>query len=335
MVLCLGLVVAVGVKGWVAEEFSGGGVDDADVEFVDEHDDVGSGVGSPDADVVECCCVAQGDGPGVSNDVASDPVVAVDVCFGGGGFGQGLIFRCWCLVGEGSVWAMMVVFIDERVDLVLELVEGCGFGLGGEPLFECLLEPFHLSAGGRVVRSAVFLDDLEVRQGAFEPVPSAFAASESGGVDHGVVGQYRCGEAFCFGGLEEFVDDDVGGDSWVGVKAGEHVDPARSGSLVHPDHVPVQEPAMPPGTGGGGGPGTSGPDGADAARQFYAMFNLDPVRGIKQLGEILEHVAHRLGSQVELVLEVRATSDEGFDETTQRVVKENASNLDSTAAEFE
>ena len=121
----------------------------------------------------------------------------------------------------------------------------------------------------------------------------------------------------------------------LGVKTGEHVGPARSGLLVHPDHVPVRklegqsepvddEPVDSVGSGDG-----------RAERQFYAMFYLDPVRGIKQLGEILEHVAHRLGPQVELVLEVRASSDEGFDETTQRVVKENASNLGSTAAEFE
>jgi len=48
----LWLVVAGGIKGEVAEEFSGVGVDDADVEVVDEHDDVGSGVGSPDPGAV-------------------------------------------------------------------------------------------------------------------------------------------------------------------------------------------------------------------------------------------------------------------------------------------
>ena len=79
MFFVLGLVVACGVKGEAAEEFSGSRVDDANVEVIDEHDDMGSGVGSPDADVVECSCVAQGDGPCVSNDVVPDPVVVVDV----------------------------------------------------------------------------------------------------------------------------------------------------------------------------------------------------------------------------------------------------------------
>jgi len=48
-----GLVVAAGVDGELAEEFSGDGCDDSDVEVLDEEDDGGSGVGSSDADVVE------------------------------------------------------------------------------------------------------------------------------------------------------------------------------------------------------------------------------------------------------------------------------------------
>jgi hypothetical protein len=37
-----GLVVAGGVDGELAEEFAGGGVDDADVQVLDEQQDVGS-----------------------------------------------------------------------------------------------------------------------------------------------------------------------------------------------------------------------------------------------------------------------------------------------------
>ena len=48
-----GLVVAAGVDGEFAEEFAGGGVDDADVVAVDEQDNVGSGVGSSEADVMQ------------------------------------------------------------------------------------------------------------------------------------------------------------------------------------------------------------------------------------------------------------------------------------------
>jgi len=55
-----GLVVPVRVEDEVAQELAGGGVDDADLEILDEQDDVGSGVGSAEADVVESACVAQG-----------------------------------------------------------------------------------------------------------------------------------------------------------------------------------------------------------------------------------------------------------------------------------
>ena len=61
-----GLVVAVRVEDEVAEELSGGGVDDADLEVLDEQDDVGSGVGSAGADVVESAGVAQGEAAGLS-----------------------------------------------------------------------------------------------------------------------------------------------------------------------------------------------------------------------------------------------------------------------------
>ena len=46
ILLFLGLVVLGGVDGELAQEFAGGGVDDADVEVLDQQDDVGSGLGS-------------------------------------------------------------------------------------------------------------------------------------------------------------------------------------------------------------------------------------------------------------------------------------------------
>jgi len=46
------LVVAGGVEGEFAEDFAGGGVDDADVVVVGQEQDGGSGVGLADADVV-------------------------------------------------------------------------------------------------------------------------------------------------------------------------------------------------------------------------------------------------------------------------------------------
>ncbi len=71
-------------------------MDDADVEVVDEQDDVGSS----DADVVESAVDAQADGTVAVDAVVSDAVVWVIVAVGGCGFGS-------CLVGDGGcglVW---------------------------------------------------------------------------------------------------------------------------------------------------------------------------------------------------------------------------------------
>ncbi len=98
----LGLVVAVGVEGEVAEHFSGGGVDDADVEVFDEEDDGGLSVGSADSHVVEFAGGAEGDDSVVTDDVLSGPVVAV--CqVGGGGFGEPLRLLGWFVGGNGGV----------------------------------------------------------------------------------------------------------------------------------------------------------------------------------------------------------------------------------------
>ena len=47
------MVALGGVEDQLAEEFAGGGVDDADVQVLDEQQDVDSGVGSADTDVVQ------------------------------------------------------------------------------------------------------------------------------------------------------------------------------------------------------------------------------------------------------------------------------------------
>ncbi len=69
--------------------------------------------------------------------------------------------------------------------------------------------------------------------------------------------------------------------------------------------------------------------------QFYAHFQLDSVRGIKQLGDILDHIAAHLGPNLELALEVRAENADGYNDATCRTVSENAQNLNAQAAEFE
>jgi hypothetical protein len=70
-----GLVVAAGVEGQYADEVAGGGVDDADVAVLDEQEDLGSSVGSSDADVVQAAVEAQGDDSGGVDPIAADPEV--------------------------------------------------------------------------------------------------------------------------------------------------------------------------------------------------------------------------------------------------------------------
>ena len=67
------------------------GVDDADVEAVDQHQDGGSGVGSADADVVQSACVAQAEFAAAIDHVAADPWLRLGSVSAGGGFRPGLV----------------------------------------------------------------------------------------------------------------------------------------------------------------------------------------------------------------------------------------------------
>lgn len=140
------------------------------------------------------------------------------------------------------------------------------------------------------------------------------------------------------------------GSGWVGVKSGQHVEPLLSGWLIHPQYVPAPKveklsgEAAPTSAGGAaadlvsdatGTPPAVGKPQGGLPTEFYALFQLDSVRAIKQLGEILENVTHRLGSDVEISMEIRAKNAAGFDETTRRVVSENSKNLGASVTAFE
>jgi hypothetical protein len=84
-----GLVSLVGVEGELARKLAGAGVDDADVQVLDEEQDAGSGVGPAGADVVEPSLVAEGDEPGVVGAVGADAVVGVGGAVAGDGLGPG------------------------------------------------------------------------------------------------------------------------------------------------------------------------------------------------------------------------------------------------------
>jgi hypothetical protein len=164
-----GLVVAAGVEGQGAEELAGGGAHDPDVQVLDEQDDVGSGVGPADADVVELAGVAEGDAAGVVDDVAADPVVGVGVAAAGGGFGpRGVGGRGGGPVRQGAVRPGGVVVAGERVEEGLQVRPGGG--LGGQPVLQGLPEPLDLAVGLRVVRAAVLLGDAQPTQLGLEAV---------------------------------------------------------------------------------------------------------------------------------------------------------------------
>lgn len=147
------------------------------------------------------------------------------------------------------------------------------------------------------------------------------------------------------------------GSRWVGLVVAQHVDPRPGGLLVHPQPASDQLEAEAPGKrtenddeegSGGDGEGRDhrseaenggAQDGAGTlAQSFYGQFELDSVRAIRQVEEILRNVIEHLtavdGAAVSLTLEVNAKSD-GFDDRIRRVVSENSSQLGAKSHEFE
>jgi len=144
-----GLVVPGGVDGQLAEQFAGGGVDDADMQILDEHQDAGPGVGPADADVVQLPADAQGELAVGVDAVGADPVVGVGGAVAGGGLGPGGVGGGGGgPVRQGAVRPLGVVGAGEGVEQGLQLGQGSGLGwLGTEPFLQRLLEPFDFPLG--------------------------------------------------------------------------------------------------------------------------------------------------------------------------------------------
>ena len=73
----LGLVVPCWVDCELSENFSCGGVNDVNVVVLNQDDDVGSGVGSPDSDVVHLAVDTKCDGSRGIDAVAPNPLTAL------------------------------------------------------------------------------------------------------------------------------------------------------------------------------------------------------------------------------------------------------------------
>jgi hypothetical protein len=114
---------------------------------------------------------------------------------------------------------------------------------------------------------------------------------------------------------------------------------AQLNSIPMPTPTPSGgEPGPVPG-GNDPQPGTGGttPKPVPSKTRYYGQFNLDSVRAIKQLGEIMESVVEHLskgGGNTTLTIEINSEAA-GFDDRTQRVVKENAAQLGVKSQEFE
>jgi hypothetical protein len=173
-----GLVVPGGVDDKLAQELAGGGVDDPDVQVLDEHQDAGPGVGPADADVMQAAADAEGELAVGVDAVGADPVAGAGgsvagTCFGPGGVsggGSGL-------VRQGAVRALGVVDAGEGVKECLRLAGSDRLpGLGAEPFLECLLEPLDFPLGLGAARLAVLLLDAQAAQLGFQVVAAACAA---------------------------------------------------------------------------------------------------------------------------------------------------------------
>ena len=104
----------------------------------------------------------------------------------------------------------------------------------------------------------------------------------------------------------------------VGQQAGSQ-DIRPSGEPGKDESHPVPSPPKPPG-------------------RFYGRVSLDPVRMLRDIGEIAESIVAQLGradANVAVTLEIEAVADMGFTDEVRRTINENAQTLKFESHEFE
>ncbi|MDP9420451.1 MAG: Swt1 family HEPN domain-containing protein [Actinomycetota bacterium] len=107
-----------------------------------------------------------------------------------------------------------------------------------------------------------------------------------------------------------------------------------------PDHHETADGEQPtdalaPG-GDGRRPGASPP--RPAPKRFYGRVSLEPVRMLRDLGDIADAIIGQLGradAKVSITVEIEASCDQGFSDGVRRTVSENARTLKFEAHEFE
>ncbi|MEA2827750.1 MAG: hypothetical protein QOG43_2189 [Actinomycetota bacterium] len=109
---------------------------------------------------------------------------------------------------------------------------------------------------------------------------------------------------------------------------------AEAGSGRVDEKTPAtSDTKAPSGEGGGLAPG-----GVKKPTRFYGRVSLEPVRMLRDLGDIADAIVGQLGraqANVTIVVEIEATAAEGFPEDVRRTVSENARTLKFETQEFE
>jgi uncharacterized protein len=136
---------------------------------------------------------------------------------------------------------------------------------------------------------------------------------------------------------------------YLGIVAGQIGEVVLDGSAVIVRPGPAQEQlAAVTGTGTGTATGTGGTGGTGGPEpppppedptRFYGRVTLEPVRLLRDVGQIAEALVAHLngpdGSRVSITVEIEAESEDGFPERLRRTVSENARTLKFETSEFE
>jgi hypothetical protein len=80
------------------------------------------------------------------------------------------------------------------------------------------------------------------------------------------------------------------------------------------------------------------PSGPSVPKRFYGRVSLEPVRMLRDLGDIADAIVGQLGradADVKITVEIEATADGGFADDVRRTVSENARTLKFETHEFE
>ena len=109
----------------------------------DDHKDGFASVFSPDTKLVEPTCVTDGYLAVWGDDIVADAPFFFRFVVGFG-FGAGGVDLMWCPPSEGSMGSDSVVVVGKGVELLLEFDQGDRWGLGSNPFFKGLVEPFDL-----------------------------------------------------------------------------------------------------------------------------------------------------------------------------------------------